>query len=257
MLRDSCIGFTVRSSEYSFFQIWWPRVKTKHLRWHPTAEWGTNFPTWGVCISYIVTCIALFRVRYTGPKRRERIPPWLSSHRQWCGQKSVLVKENQIWRFHAFTADSFGILSTFPLLSTPLPLGWDHVPPSLVLPWAEHGSPPTSCKLGSAYPKAAREPWPAWHWAPRAVSHGWPFTAHHRGDVGGTRLAAPTPAAPHTTDSPSVHLPQVLLRVLDSIINQRGTYGDVSVSTWSLRSFSPPIWFIGRELGQNVKSMLM
>lgn len=38
---------------------------------------------------------------------------------------------------------------------------------------------------------------------------------------GGTRLAAPMPAAPHAADGPSVHLPQVLLRVLDSIINLR------------------------------------
>lgn len=73
--------------------------------------------------------------------------------------------------------------------------------------------------------------------------------AHRGGDAGGTRLAAPTPAALRAADGPSVHLPQVLLRVLDSIINLRGTYGDRSVSTWSLRSFSPPIWFIGRELG--------
>lgn len=61
--------------------------------------------------------------------------------------------------------------------------------------------------------------------------------------------AAPTPATPPTSEGPSVLLPRVLLRVLDSIINLRGTYGDISVSTWSLRSFSPPIWFIGRELG--------
>lgn len=45
------------------------------------------------------------------------------------------------------------------------------------------------------------------------------------------RLAAPTPAVLYAADGPSVHLPQVLLRVLDSIINLRGTYGDRSVST--------------------------
>lgn len=72
-----------------FLKLMVAMKKNKYLRWHPTAEWGTDFSAWSVHISYAVTCIAWFKIRYMGLKRRKRFPTQ-SSHRQGCGQKGKM-----------------------------------------------------------------------------------------------------------------------------------------------------------------------
>lgn len=170
-------------------------------------------------------------------KEGEHIPGCLAMGRT-AERKSILVKKST-WMFHAFT-------------SYPLSLPTGTFNPCVGLRWCPNilvsvlsrtwGCSHLLTNMGLLSPKAAQ--------VCMVLSPITNTLLSTTGAIWGAQgWAAPTPATPPTSERPSVLLPWVLLRVLDSIINLRGTYGDISVSTWSLRSFSPPIWFIGRELG--------
>lgn len=157
-----------------------------------------------------------------GLKRKECIPPWLSSHRNVerrgkCpdGEKSHLkvscCHDRFLW--HPLY---------LPIaISNPL-LGWDGVHISLVVPWAEHVFAPTSCRHESAEHQGCSGAMICTVLSPTSL-FSWPsLPCPSWGWCGGTQCWQPPHLWHHTLlMGPSMHLPQTLLRVLDSIINLR------------------------------------